>query len=129
MILSVQRNPNCIDLEPTELQELSPPVEVDHIRVRWKEMPSGSEELTEELLWVEIWGWSSGDGGSATSAYAQRVIDPDGDEGVVVHGGDWGVKVRVKNEEIGRNILWVPLDQVCDSLPSEVLERLGFSAP
>jgi hypothetical protein len=129
MILSVDKNPNCINLEPTELREVSPPVEVSRIRVRWKTMPTGSEELTEEFIWADIWGWSSRDGGSVTLAYAQRVIDPEGDEGIVVYGGDWGVKVQVRNEEIGRNVLWVPLDQARDNLPAEVFARLGFSPP
>jgi hypothetical protein len=129
MLLRVYSNPNCVDLEPTELREVSPPVELGRIRVRWKDMPPGSEVLTEELIWADIWGWSSRDDGSVTPAYAQRVIDPEGDEGIVVYGGDWGVKVRVKSEEVGRNILWVPLDQARDSLPAEVFDQLGLNPP
>ena len=78
MILRVTRNPNCIDLEPTELREVSSPVEVSRLRIRWKSMAEGSDSLTEEYIWADIWGWSSAGGGSATLAYAQRVIDPDG---------------------------------------------------
>jgi hypothetical protein len=129
MILRVERNPNCIDLEPTELQEVSAPVEISRIRVRWKDMPPGSEALVEEYIWVEIWGWSSQGGGSSCLTYAQRVIDPEGDEGIVIYGGDWGVKLRVKSEEIGRNILWVTLDQAHDNLPPAVSEKLGLAVP
>lgn len=129
MILRVYKNPNCVDLEPTELREVSSPVEVHRIRIRWKDMPPGSEDLTEEFIWVDIWGWSSREGGSVTPTYAQRVIDPEDDEGIIVYGGDWGVKVRVENEEIGRNVLWVPLDQARENLPAEVLDGLGFSSP
>jgi hypothetical protein len=52
------------------------------------------------------------------------VIDPEGDEGIIIYGGDWGVKLLVKDEEIGRNVLWVALDQARDNLPVEVLEVL-----
>ena len=129
MILRVERNANCIDLEPTELREVSPAVEISRVRIRWKSMPSGSDRLEEEFVWADIWGWSSDQGGSSSAAYAQRVIDPDGDEGIIIYGGDWGVKIMVKTEEIGRNILWVALDLARDNLPSEVVEKLGLSAP
>jgi hypothetical protein len=127
MIMRVERNPNCIDLEPTELQEISPAVEISRIRVRWKSMEEGSERLTEKFIWVDIWGWSSREGGSASPAYAQRVIDAEGDEGIIVYGGDWGVKLLVKAEEVGRNVLWVALELARDNLPPEVLEKLGLS--
>jgi hypothetical protein len=129
MILRVYKNANCVDLEPTELREVSPPVEIGRIRIRWKDMPTGSEEFAEEFIWVDIWGWSSQGSGSVTPAFAQRVIDPEDDEGIVIYGGDWGVKVQVRSEEIGRNVLWVSLDQACENLPSEVLEGLGISSP
>ena len=126
MLLHVVGNANCVDLEPTELQELSPPVAISRLRVRWKTMPDGAEILTEELVWADIRGWSSQDGGSPVSAYAQRVIDPEGDEGVIIYGGDWGLKILVKNEEIGRNVLWVAIDSAHDNLPAEALETLGL---
>jgi hypothetical protein len=128
MILRVEGNPNCVDLEPTELQEVSPPVELSHVRVRWKTMPDGAEILMEEFIWAAIRGWSSQHGGSSTSAYAQRVIDPEGDEGVIIYGGDWGLKILVKNEEIGRNVLWVAIEIARDNLPPETLGtlRLGI---
>jgi hypothetical protein len=129
MILRVERNANCIELEPTELREVSPPVEISRLRVRWKSMSDGGEGLTEEFIWADIWGWSSHANGSVSAAYAQRVIDPEGDEGIIVYGGDWGVKILVKNEEIGRNILWVAPDLASDNLPPSVLERLGLSTP
>jgi hypothetical protein len=127
MILRVDRNANCINLEPTELQEVSPPVELSRIRVRWKSMPDGTDSLTEEFVWADIWGWSSQEGGSPSSAYAQRVIDPEGDEGVIIYGGDWGLKILVRNEEIGRNVLWVAIDIAHDNLPPEALDVLGLS--
>lgn len=125
MIFRVERNANCIDLEPTELREVSPPVESSRLRIRWKTMAEGSDNLAEEYLWVDIWGWSSAEGGTRSAAYAQRVIDPDGDEGIIIYGGDWGVKLLVRDEEIGRNVLWVALDQARDNLSSDVVERLG----
>jgi hypothetical protein len=127
MILRVERNPNCIDLEPTELQEISPAVEISRLRVRWKTMDESSERLAEEFVWADIWGWSSHEGGSASPACAQRVIDAEGDEGIIIYGGDWGVKLLVKGEEIGRNVLWVALDLARDNLPPEIVEKLGFS--
>jgi hypothetical protein len=127
MILRVEGNPNCVDLEPTELQEVSPPVEISRVRVRWKTMPDGAEILTEEFVWADIRGWSSQQRGSSTSAYAQRVIDPEGDEGVIIYGGDWGLKILVRNEELGRNVLWVAIDIVHDNLPPEALDVLGLS--
>jgi hypothetical protein len=127
MILRVERNPNCIDLEPTELQEISPAVEISRLRVRWKTMDESSERLAEEFVWADIWGWSSREGGSASAACAQRVIDAEGDEGIIIYGGDWGVKLLVKGEEIGRNVLWVALDLARDNLPPEIVEKLGFS--
>jgi hypothetical protein len=127
MILRVERNPNCINLEPTELREVSPAVEISRVRVRWKSMPEGAEHLTEEFVWADIWGWSSREGGSSSAAYAQRVLDPDGDDGVIIYGGDWGVKILVGNEEIGRNVLWVALDDARDNLPPDVHEKLGLS--
>jgi hypothetical protein len=129
MILHVERNANCINLEPTELQEVSPPVQLARLRVRWKSMPDGTENLSEEFVWAEIWGWSSQDGGSRSAAYAQRVIDPDGDEGIIIYGGDWGVKILVKDEEIGRNVLWVGLDIAAENLPTGILEALGLEQP
>jgi hypothetical protein len=126
MILRVARNPNCIDLEPTELREVSSPVEISRLRIRWKSMAEGSDSLTEEYIWADIWGWTSAGGGSATLAYAQRVIDPDGDEGIIIYGGDWGVKLLVRDEEIGRNVLWVGLDLAPDNLPPETLGPLGL---
>jgi hypothetical protein len=129
MILRVERNPNCIDLEPTELREVSPPVELSRIRVRWKSMSEGTDSLTEEFIWADVWGWSSQKGGSSCSACAQRVIDPEGDEGIIIYGGDWGLKILVKNEEIGRNVLWVALDVAGDNLPSDTLEGLGLKKP
>jgi hypothetical protein len=129
MILRVERNVNCIELEPTELREVSPAVQLSRIRVRWKSMPDGTDSLAEEFVWADIWGWSSQEGGSRSSAYAQRVIDPEGDEGIIIYGGDWGVKILVKNEEIGRNVLWVAIDIARDNLPPEVLERLGLTMP
>jgi hypothetical protein len=129
MILRIERNPNCIELEPTELREMSPPVELSRLRVRWKSMPDGTERLAEEFVWADIWGWSSQEGGSRACAFAQRVIDPEGDEGIIIYGGDWGVKILVKNEEIGRNVLWVAIDIARDNLPPEVLERLGLTMP
>jgi hypothetical protein len=129
MILRVDGNPNCVDLESTELREVSPAVEISRVRVRWNTMPDGAEILTEELVWAGIQGWSSQQGGSSVSAYAQRVIDPDGDEGVIIYGGDWGLKILVKNEEIGRNVLWVAIAIAHDNLPPEVLGNLGFSPP
>jgi hypothetical protein len=129
MILRVERNANCIDLEPTELREVSAAVEISRVRVRWKSMPEGAERLAEEFVWADIRGWSSRDNGSSSAAYAQRVIDPEGDEGIIIYGGDWGVKILVKNEEIGRNVLWMGLDLAGDNLPPEVLERLGLNAP
>jgi hypothetical protein len=126
MILCVEGNPNCVDLEPTELQEVSPPVEISSVRVRWKTMSDGTDRFTEEFIWADIWGWSSQQGGSSAFAYAQRVIDPEGDEGVIIYGGDWGVKILVKNEEIGRNVLWVAIDIAGDNLPPESLETLGL---
>jgi hypothetical protein len=129
MILRVERNPNCIDLEPTELREVSPPIEISRVRVRWKSMPEGLDRLAEEFVWAEIWGWSSREKGSSSAAYAQRVIDPEGDEGIIIYGGDWGVKILVKNEAIGRNVLWVALDLARDNLPPEVLEKLGLNMP
>jgi hypothetical protein len=127
MILRVEGNPNCVDLEPTELQEVSPPVEISRVRIRWKTMPDGTDRFTEEFIWADIWGWSSQQGGSSASAYAQRVIDPEGDEGVIIYGGNWGVKILVKNEEIGRNVLWVAIDIAHDNLPPEALDVLGLS--
>jgi hypothetical protein len=127
MILRVEGNPNCVDLESTELREVSPPVEISRVRVRWNTMPEGAEILTEELVWADIRGWSSQQGGSSVFAYAQRVIDPEGDEGVIIYGGDWGLKILVKNEEIGRNVLWVALAIAHDNLPPEALETLGLS--
>jgi hypothetical protein len=127
MILRVEGNPNCVDLEPTQLQEISPPVEISRVRVRWNTMPDGAERLTEEFVWADIRGWSSQQGGSSVSALAQRVIDPEGDEGVIIYGGDWGLKILVKHEEIGRNVLWVALDIARDNLPPEALEKLGLS--
>jgi hypothetical protein len=129
MILHVERNANCINLEPTELQEVSPPVQLSRLRVRWKSMSDGTESLTEEFVWADIWGWSSQEGGSPSSAYAQRVIDPEGDEGIIIYGGDWGVKILVKNEEIGRNVLWVGIEVAGDNLPSDILEALGLKQP
>jgi hypothetical protein len=129
MILRVDSNPNCVALEPTELQEVSPRVEIARLRVRWKYMPPHADRLEEELVWAEIWGWCSQDGGSPSPAYAQRVIDPDGDEGIIIYGGDWGVQVRVRDEVVGRNVLWVALDQACEHLPPEILEQLGLSPP
>jgi hypothetical protein len=126
MILRVEHNANCINLEPTELQEVSPAVQLSRLRVRWKSMPDGTESLTEEFVWAEIWGWSSQDGGCRSAAYAQRVIDPEGDEGIIIYGGDWGVKILVKNEEIGRNILWVGIDVAAENLPADILETLGL---
>src|SRR5262245_61325799 len=127
MILRVEGNPNCIDLEPTELREVSPAVEISRVRVRWKTMHDGTDRLTEEFIWADIWGWSSQNGGSAASAYAQRVVDAEGDEGVIIYGGDWGLKILVRNEEIGRNILWVAMDIARDNLPLEALAILGLS--
>jgi hypothetical protein len=127
MILRVEGNPNCVDLEPTELQEISPPVEICRVRVRWKTMPDGGENLIEEFVWADIRGWSSQQGGSSVSAYAQRVIDPEGDEGVIIYGGDWGLKILVKNEEIGRNVLWIAMDIAHDNLPPEGIETLGLT--
>jgi len=129
MILRVERNDNCINLEPTELQEVSLPVQLSRIRVRWKSMPDGTDSLAEEFIWADVWGWSSQEGGSRSSAYAQRVIDPEGDEGIIIYGGDWGVKILVKNEEIGRNVLWVGIDVAGDNLPSDILEGLGLKRP
>ena len=118
MILRVYRNPNCVDLEPTELREVSPPVEVGRIRVRWKDMPPGSEELTEEFIWAGIWGWSSQDGGSVTRAYAQRVIDPEGDEGIVIYGGG-----REHSEERSvETVQFTPSDRTLFSLPRDETE-------
>jgi hypothetical protein len=128
VILRVEGNPNCVDLEPTDLREVSPPVEISRVRVRWKTMPDGAEILMEEFVWADIRGWSSHQGGSSVAAYAQRVIDPEGDEGVIIYGGDWGLKILVKNEEIGRNVLWVALDIARDNLPSEAWEPLGLRA-
>ena len=90
-------------------------------------MSDGTDRFTEEFIWADIWGWSSQQGGSSASAYAQRVIDCEGDEGVIIYGGDWGVKILVKNEEIGRNVLWVAIDIAHDNLPPEALETLGLS--
>ncbi len=126
MILRVEHNPNCINLEPTELQEVSPAVEISRVRVRWKTMPAGADRLTEEFVWADIWGWSSRNGGSSCEAYAQRVIDPEGDEGVIIYGGEWGVKILVADEEIGRNVPWVAPEIARDNLPQEVLAKLGF---
>jgi hypothetical protein len=127
MILCVERNANCIDLEPTELREVSSRVEISRIRVRWKSMADGTESLTEEYVWADIQGWSSRDGGSPASAYAQRVIDPEGDEGIIIYGGDWGLKILVKDEEVGRNVLWVTLDIAPDNLPPHAHEPLGLT--
>lgn len=129
MILRIEPNPNCIELEPTALREVSPPVQLSRIRVRWKSMPDGTEDLAEEFVWADIWGWSSQEGGSRSSAYAQRVIDPEGDEGIIIYGGNWGVKILVKNEEIGRNVLWVGIDIAGDNLPSEILAALALKQP
>jgi hypothetical protein len=126
VILRVEGNPNCVDLEPTDLREVSPPAEISHVRVRWNTMPDGAEVLVEEFVWADIRGWSSRQGGSAVAAYAQRVIDPEGDEGVIIYGGDWGLKILVKNEEVGRNVLWVALNIARDNLPPEALETLGL---
>ena len=127
MILRVEGNPNCIDLEPTELREVSPPVPISRVRVRWKTMPDGTDILSEEFVWADIWGWSSQNGGTSCGAFAQRVIDPEDDEGGIIYGGDWGLKILVKNEEIGRNVLWVAIDIARDSLPPEALDSLGLS--
>jgi hypothetical protein len=127
MILRVEGNPNCIDLEPTELREVSPPVPLSRVRVRWKTMPDGTDILSEEFVWADIGGWSSQNGGTSCGAFAQRVIDAEGDEGVIIYGGDWGLKILVKNEEIGRNVLWVAIDIARDSLPPEALDSLGLS--
>jgi hypothetical protein len=126
MILRVEHNANCINLEPTELQELSPPVPLSRICVRWKSMPDGTDSLTEEFVWADVWGWSSQEGGTRSAAYAQRVIDSEGDEGIIIYGGDWGVKILVKNEEIGRNVLWVGLDIAAENLPTDILDVLGL---
>lgn len=129
MLLRVEKNANCINLEPTELQELSSPIEISRIRVRWKDMPAASETLREEFIWADIWGWCSQGNGSPCPAHAQRVIDPEGDEGIVIYGGDWGVKLWVNEEEIGRNILWAALDQAHENLPPDILEKLGLDLP
>jgi hypothetical protein len=127
MILRVEGNPNCVDLEPTELLEVSPPVQISRVRVRWKTMDDRTDILSEEFVWADIWGWSSQNGGTSCCAYAQRVIDPGADEGVIIYGGDWGLKILVRNEEIGRNVLWVAIDIAHDNLPPEALEVLGLS--
>ena len=129
MILRVEKNTNCINLEPTELQESSSPIVISRVRVRWKDMPEGSDKLGEEFVWADIWGWCSKEGGSPCPAYAQRVIDPEGDEGIVIYGGDWGVKLWVKEQEIGRNILWAALDEARNNLPGDVVEGLGLDPP
>ena len=46
---------------------------------------------------------------------------------MIIYGGDWGVKILVKNEEIGRNVLWVALDIAHDNLPPEGIETLGLT--
>ena len=127
MILRVEGNPNCVDLEPTELLEVSPPVQISRVRVRWKTMDDRTDILSEEFVWADIWGWSSQNGGISCCAYAQRVIDPGADEGVIIYGGDWGLKILVRNEEIGRNVLWVAIDIAHDNLPPEALDVLGLS--
>jgi hypothetical protein len=127
MILRVAGNPNCVDLEPTELREVSPAVEISRVRVRWKTMPEGTDRLIEEFIWAAIQGWSSHNGGSFCPAYAQRVIDVEEDEGVIVYGGDWGLKIMVRDEEIGRNVLWIAIPLAGDNLPSEALDALGLN--
>jgi hypothetical protein len=127
MILRVEGNPNCVDLEPSELLEVSPPVQITRVRVRWKTMADGTDTLSEEFVWANIWGWSSQNGGTSCGAFAQRVIDAEEDEGVIIYGGDWGLKILVKNEEIGRNVLWVAIDIARDNLPPEALDILGLS--
>lgn len=125
MILRVERNANCINLEPAELQEVSAPVQITRLRVRWKDLPQGSETLTEEYVWADIVGWCSQEHGSRCPAYAQRVIS-EGDEGIVIYGGDWGIKLWVKGQEIGRNILWAALEGAHENLPPEILAPLGL---
>jgi hypothetical protein len=46
---------------------------------------------------------------------------------VIIYGGDWGLKILVRNEEIGRNVLWVAIDIAHDNLPPEALDVLGLS--
>jgi hypothetical protein len=127
MLLSVEKNPNCINLAPTELQEVSAPVQITRIRVRWKDTPPGSDTLTEELVWADIVGWCSQENGSRCPAFAQRVIDPEGDEGIVLYGGNWGLKLWLKEQEIGRNVLWAALDEARANLPPNLLEPLHLS--
>ncbi|RMF93600.1 MAG: hypothetical protein D6736_01445, partial [Nitrospinota bacterium] len=80
MEIAVERNPACKGFEPTSFVELSPPVLLKKIQVIWRDVRQG----TEEYVWAEIFGWNKTQGGSRCPAYAMRVRDPEGEEGILV---------------------------------------------
>ncbi len=123
MEIAVEKNLACKAFELTTFIELSPPVPIKKIRVIWRDVQQG----VEELVWAAVTGWSKERGGSPCPAYAMRVRDPSGEEGVLVYGGNWGLRLQVKEEKACEPVLWVTLEEALECFEPPVPAQLGLS--
>jgi hypothetical protein len=125
MEISVEKSLACKAFELTHFVELSSPVPIHRIRVIWRDVQQG----IEELVWAEIIGWSKDHGGSPCPAYAIRVRDPEGEEGVLVYGGNWGVRLQVREEKASEPVIWVALEEAAECFDPPIPQQLGIAEP
>jgi hypothetical protein len=83
--VEVESNDNTPMMAQQVYKNLGLPFHVTQVRI-FEGEPEGKLH--------DITGWSSTGGGSATEAFAVQVEDSSEGAAYLVHGGDWGVRLR-----------------------------------
>jgi hypothetical protein len=93
--VEVEPNDNTPMMAQQVYKNIGVPFPISHVRV-YEGEPEGQL--------CAITGWSSGSGGSATSAYAVAIEDSSEGRAILVYGGDWGVRLKPADSDAPWNI-------------------------
>ncbi|MSQ11549.1 MAG: hypothetical protein EXR48_02450 [Dehalococcoidia bacterium] len=83
LMFEVEENPNCEGMPQLIFNTLAAARQATHV----KASRSGA------ATFHRVTGWSSAGGGTPCPAYAVRVEESGSGEGVLVYGGDWGIRL------------------------------------
>lgn len=84
LMFEVDENPNCGGMPQLIFNTMSTARRITHIK---------TSKSGKDLSFHPITGWRSQDGGSACDAWAIRIEESGSGEGILVFGGDWGLRL------------------------------------
>lgn len=83
LMFEVEENPNCEGMPQLIFNTLTSGRRITHIR---------TSKSGKDMTFHRITGWCSEGGGSPCEAWAVRIIESGSGEGLLIYGGDWGVR-------------------------------------